>query len=376
MHTELGVIETVDTVWEKEMNDVVENIDLDQEFDEYADEEVADNMAAYEKEICKEKEKKHNVHDCDSDLKEMLIAYLATEPDSWKRNLAYEKMKPQLDKLISYVGHKYFTSYMKNVQERDEMYECGHCGIIKVINEYDPTKAMPFSYFFHPILHELQKHISFVHENSSYDHNMFKRIEATKAKLASRGIVNPSIMTVAIEMGVRPSTIRKQLEMPNSNKAANYEDCYLNNGNGKNDPYDNETDDIDYAEASDYGDPFRAVIQSERNKNILQALDALSDVQRACVRLKFGFESQRSMSYTDISARLGLPVDTVKRSIQRAINEMKMNPHMNAGRRANRDTEIKHGLNYEPFAITPDNVGISLMNTMDDLDSVDSFQLS
>lgn len=375
MRTGVEVEELVETMWEKEMDTVVEDLDIEQEMDEYADEEVADSVSEDEEDICQKEESEHNSHEGDGDLKEMLIKYLQTKPDTWQRDLAYEDMAPQIDKLIKYVGHKYFATYMANPQEKEEMLACGRAGVMSAINEYDPNKAMPSSYFFRPILHELQNHVSsFIHESSNYNHTMSKRIEATKAKLAEDGIMNPSIMTIAIEMGVRPSTIRKQLERPNNNNAANYEDRY--NNSGKVDIASNEIDDLDCAEFSDYGDPYKSVIKSETTTNVQQALASLTDAQQACIRLKFGFEGRCEPSYAAIGAQLGLSVDMVKKNIQRGINVLRMNPRINAGRRANRASEIQHSLNYEPFAITPDKVGLSMMNTMDDLDNIDSLRLS
>lgn len=364
-------VKTLENTLEDAVNDVFEGMDMDNDFgmtrSEYENEESAlDEDAICEKET---KECSNKNKDTDNSLNDLLKYYLTLDiSDEWRRNLIYEKMKPQLDKLISYIGYKYFASYMSNPMEKEELFEAGHLGIMTVIQSYDPELSAPSSFFFRPILHEMGTHVNkFVHSSTRYNAEMRKKIQLATEKLESRGFKNPTIRHLAIELGVRTSTIRRSLNSIQNSQKQSYDDLYCNSETN----YDNaecaDLDNLDAVDVSDYGNPFANVIKNEKIENVRKALERLTPTQQICVRYRYGFEGEE-MGYADISEATGIPVDVVKKSLARASASLRIDPYIRAGRRADKDAEIQSNLYYEPFSLTPDNIGFSMMNTMEELD--------
>ncbi|NUP89419.1 MAG: sigma-70 family RNA polymerase sigma factor [Candidatus Sumerlaeia bacterium] len=73
----------------------------------------------------------------------------------------------------------------------------------------------------------------------------------------------------------------------------------------------------------DESDPLQSLMEEERTRQVTQALDRLSDKERAILRLRYGFETGKSLSLRRTSTRIGLSQEGVRRLEHVALNKLR-----------------------------------------------------
>jgi len=77
------------------------------------------------------------------------------------------------------------------------------------------------------------------------------------------------------------------------------------------------------AASDDESNPLDAMMDSERTEQVAAALDRLSDKERAILRLRYGFETGKSLSLRKTSVRIGLSQEGVRRLEQVALTKLR-----------------------------------------------------
>ena len=283
------------------------------------------------------------------------------------------QIEQQLKNLIYSIGHKHFSTYMDNEQEREELVSSAWCGVFSVADSYDPSRSAPSTFFYRPILHEMSEYINrFLNKSSSHSMNIRKKIKAATDRLVARGNKNPSVMDISYESGIRPCTIRKATDMEYYSRSRSLEDLAFDpseySSKGKStkarDEYD-ATPAID-----DFGNPFAVVAKKESYESLHRAIDSLPAQQADVLRRLFGVDCDRE-NYTDIFKSTGITTDVAKSLRQRALSCLRMNPELRQAWRGGLAQEIKEELNFEPISIVPDQAAFAMMSLLEEMEISD-----
>ncbi len=351
--------------------------------DDYSDDEdVTDEENECEEEFCDE-------NDCVIDLDNIEIDEADTEgfetdPEKiktmfdtfnqstgYKRELAGNEIVNQLKKLIYSIGHKYFSSYMKNLsqpQTVEDLTQSAWCGVFEAISAYDPTRGNPTTYFYRPILHEMTEYINrYYNKATSYSVGVRKKINQARESLAAVGNDNPSILDLAYESGLRPSKIRKSLDIEVGAKTISLDA-----------PVDDTTDQAygmnHVAVANDsYANPYEIMCKKERIAQIRAAIDALPKSQREVIVRRFGLAGNRPENYTSIFKATGITTNRTKELEQRAMTRLRLNPTLRQSWAGGKAMEIKEELDFEPVAMTPDSAAWAMADLLQEIEDVSLF---
>lgn len=288
---------------------------------------------------------------------------------------AAEMIRDLLSGLVISIGKKHFPTYMKNPQEREELIMNAWCGVYEAAYNYDPSRAAPTTFFYRPILHEMNEYIArFLNKSTSYSMLVRKKIKEATDRLSARGVRNPCVLDIAYESGMKASAVRKAQESQYYAASRSLEEMVMDPGeysqSGKS-TRAREDYDVRPAGGSDFGNPFAFVSQKENLTALYDALNKLPPSQRDILCRRFGLEGYDAQNYTTIFNETGITTDRIKAMEQQAMNRMRMNSDLRRNYRGGKANEIKEDLDFEPVCVIPDQAALTMMNLLDNIESVE-----
>lgn len=158
-----------------------------------------------------------------------------------------------------------------------------------------------------------------------------------------------TIKDIAQETGISAETIAQAINIMESANEVHYETVeYLDANSSQRNP-----------------SPEEEYLKNETTMLIQKAVDALPTDEGNVIRLKYGLSGEEPMSYKNISARLGIQIDKVKKLNSAGIRKLRKSKIIN-GNFKNLQKEEK-ALNETLVGVVPVSVADAVL---DDLDSV------
>lgn len=269
--------------------------------------------------------------------------------DTYTRGLAMankgkEEMLALLDMFIYYVIEKRFNTFKKYTKD---LYQEGVVGILKGIDTYDPKKSKPTTFFFIYIVHEMTEFIN-LNINKTTSHYSANIIKVKKAmNHFERQGRKPTIKDIAQETGISAETIAQALNIMESANEMHYETLdYLDSQMSQRNP-----------------SPEDEYLKNEQSQLIQSAIDTLPEDEANVIRLKYGLSGEEPMSYKNISARLGIQIDKVKKLNSAGIRKLRRS-RIISGNFKNLQREEK-ALNDTLIGVVPIDTGSKLMDELD-----------
>lgn len=256
-------------------------------------------------------------------------------------------------------------------QEVQELIQCGWEGIMLHIDEYDPYRTAPTTFFFPHVHHHMVLYIhEFQNRTTVYKSSLMRKIRDATDALNREGNSNPSIIDIAIQAGLRPSMVRKTLEEKRNSETKSMDEMTVDAGEysstGRSaksrDEYDTRTGAYNSA-----FNPHQALMDKEQKEVFARALATLPDGQREVIRRVFGIGCDKE-SYKEISEHLHYSVSDIKSMETQAKNRLYLNVDLRRNIRGEKAEQIKSELNFEPVCITPDHAAEIQMNMISCID--------
>lgn len=288
-------------------------------------------------------------------LKAMFDDFAASRPTE-DASLVYK----QLQRLIESVGFHRFPTYMSNPQEHDELVNSGWEGVLEILPSYDPNVAMPSTFFYYNIVHKMSKYINtFLHQTNSYYMEIRNKVKRAKDKLALEGNKNPIVMDIAMELNMRPGTIRKAMQAA----ASSSETFSLNDSTSNITLFVSSEDDKSNPNETMIGNPFSIISQKEEHHHLYDAVMALPRDQRDIICRLYGL-GRSAQTRLEIFNDTGIPTNEIKYLEKMALNSLMMNTTLRDVH-TGKSYEIKEALNFEPASITPTEIADSIMDILE-----------
>lgn len=313
-------------------------------------------------------------YDNDSEnLKVIFTAY--RDGDDETRGIAACLIEHRLRNLVPSIAHKYYSTYMDSKQEANDLLNCGWEGVFKVAANYDPTRSSPSTFFYRHILHEMDEHVKrFVHKSTSYNIRIYTQIRDAIDSMAARGIRNPSIMDIAYETGLRTSVVRNALGCQSCRESRSFDDMSFDpetySQDGKSAKSRDEYDQLCKNTPGEYSNPLAIICDKEDSCIVIRAINTLTPLQKDVICRLFGIGCRRQ-TYSEIFRDMKIPTDQIKIIEVQAKKALSQNAELCRAFNGGRAVDTKSELDFEPIAFTPDDVGISMMDTLSDLEFID-----
>lgn len=223
--------------------------------------------------------------------------------DEFKKKKAVEDIISSLSMYVYSVIAKYFPSYTKHT---DDLYQEGCLAILKNIANYDPSIAMPTTYFFVHIRDAINTYIINNINNTSryYGHNIIKIKKAIKYfETNNQDYTNADI---AQKTGLSIETVVYTMNIIKTSTEVKYENDEV---------FENQ---ISMQSQS----PEDLLLDTEKRKVILEAIETLNEDEKIIVTYKLGFVGE-CLSYKEIGEKINLSTDKVRKKFQMALIKIK-----------------------------------------------------
>ena len=133
------------------------------------------------------------------------------------RSQAKKAVIEDYSKFVSYIIKEKFYSYRKYWED---LFQCGICGLLKALENYDPHSSKPTTYFYYFIVQEIDDFISkYIKGTNRYYSRKLKRLDESILNLKKSGVLKPSVQEIAKAMKVKEHSARnlmriKQISQP------------------------------------------------------------------------------------------------------------------------------------------------------------------
>lgn len=201
--------------------------------------------------------------------------------DLEKRQQAIADMIGMLSSYVLKIIHDSYESYMR--KHLSDMLEQAYVGIIRGMENYNPSMGRPTTWFKPFIHHEIQQYLNEQVNNSTpYYNAASKKVFAYIDKLVADG-KTPSVKDIVIVTGIPAKTVEKCLRIKQRRQV----------------PIDGTKDGMSLQ--SKFEQPEDTVIRKEREELVRDLLskDLLSPKERFCLVHNFGLDGRR-MNKTEI----------------------------------------------------------------------------
>lgn len=256
-----------------------------------------DEKEPFDKEIEKLKEKNSN----DLNLNELISSYyFGNELVQNARNQMIDK----LEYLIYYIINKRFSTFKKYTKE---LYQEGIVGVLASLPKYDYHKASPSTYFFNYILHQMTDFVNYqINKTSPHYATHITKIKKAINSFEKEGR-EVTVKDLAQETGISVETIVQSMNIMEKANEMHY-----------------ETIDILESKMSEtFQSPEEEYMKKELANIIRQAVNSLPTDEGNVIILKFGLDGEPPLSYKNISERLGIQIDRIKKLNSSAIRKLK-----------------------------------------------------
>lgn len=255
-----------------------------------------------------------------------------------------------LDMFIYYVIERNFNTFKKYTKD---LYQEGVVGILKGIDSYKPEKGKPTTFFYIYIVHEMTEFIN-LNVNKTTSHYSANIIKVKRAiNHFEREGRKPTIKDIAQETGISAETIAQAINIMESANEVHYETVdYLDANSSQRNP-----------------SPEDEYLKNETSRLIQEAVNTLPVDEGNVIRLKYGLSGEEPMSYKNISARLGIQIDKVKKLNSAGIRKLRRSKII-SGNFKNLQREEK-ALNETLVGVVPVSVADAILKDLDDVFSAE-----
>lgn len=259
-------------------------------------------------------------------------------------NQAKEEMIAKLDMFIYYVIERNFNTFKKYTKD---LYQEGVVGILKGIDTYNPEKSKPTTFFYIYIVHEMTEFIN-LNINKTTSHYSANIVKVKKAmNRFEREGRKPTVKDIAQETGISAETIAQAINIMESSNEVHYD----------------TVDYLDSQMSQRYSSPEEEYLKNETIELIQSAINLLPVDEGNVVRLKYGLSGEEPMSYKNISIRLGIQIDKVKKLNSAALRKLRRS-RIISGNFKNLQKEEK-ALNDTLIGVVPITVAETLMQVLE-----------
>ena len=216
-------------------------------------------------------------------------------------------------RLVQYVARKYIGRGV----DFDDLVQEGTLGLMHAITKYDPKKGFRFSTYAMPWINQ---YITRAIGNGArtvrlplYQVEALNKMRSVHAKILAESSVEPTIAELAKASGLEEERVSELIQATQSM-------VYLDAPVGEN----GERREI----ASPYfsssvSDPSDLLVSKMRDEKIEAMLGTLGDNEATILRLRFGFSDSEPLSHEQISKKMDMPKDSVRKIEHEALSKLR-----------------------------------------------------
>lgn len=216
-------------------------------------------------------------------------------------------------RLVQYVARKYIGRGI----DFDDLVQEGTLGLMHAITKYDPKKGFRFSTYAMPWINQ---YITRAIGNGArtvrlplYQVEALNKMRTVHAKILAESSLEPTIAELAKASGLEEDRISELLQATQSM-------VYLDAPIGEN----GERREIASSNFSaTVSDPSDLLVSKMRDEKIEDMLGSLGDNEATVLRLRFGFSDSEPLSHEQISKKMDMPKDSVRKLEHEALSKLR-----------------------------------------------------
>jgi len=273
----------------------------------------------YSDEIQEEKSKKAKsaMKDIDKELKSLkkiefkdfsLIMDDYHSGNKYREDKAKEDACLNLKGYIIYMIMHSFWTYCKNYFF--DMLQSGYVGVLKGLEVYDPTKAMPTTFFKPYIRYEITRFITeFLNGSTVHYATTLAKVKKAQHHFEELG-VECKDSAIAEYLGISPTSVREALASQEAAINVNYQD-----------QFENSSDDDAPSITGEFSNPEKYLESKLLHEAIAEAINELNKNEKLVIVSLYGLEGE-AKSIKQISEETGMSQSMLKTIRQEAINKL------------------------------------------------------
>lgn len=229
--------------------------------------------------------------------------------DIKKKQYAQECAIEELKGFIYHIIKKSYSTYARN--NFYDLIQEGKLGIMEGMKKYDPNKSMPTTFFSPYIKHEIQGHITKqVDKTTAHYSSSIKKINRAIEAFESTGKPYTNV-DISIQTQLSLETVNQSMAIKNYRDEIHIDACVPGM--------------IDNNIASQrLPTPEEEYFQKEETEILYRAIaETLTPQEIQVCQFHFGLNDTETLSEGEISKRLGIPKDKVKKLINSSIRKLK-----------------------------------------------------
>ena len=274
------------------------------------DEEDADEENSSKK-TKKKKVKEEKVDHSGSAVRERFYSIMNDyhSGNAVKREDALSKAMKELEGFIYLVIKRSYSTYTRKYFA--DLLQEGYVGIAEGMKKYDPQKSMPTTFFYPYIKHEMQGFITRnVDKTTSHYSSNIKKINKAIQEFEDKGIRYTNV-DIAIQTGMTIETVDQSMAIRNYRDEVHIDACPPNIIDNELEENRNKT-------------PEQDLIEAELNTAVHRTVHTmLNEEEIKILCLHFGLDDTTPVSEGEISRRMNMPKDKVKRILNRSIRKLR-----------------------------------------------------
>lgn len=259
---------------------------------------------------------------------EIIMAAYNSDDEALK-DKAKSAMLYQLSGFIGYMIERYYSSYSHLYYQ--DLYDEGVAAILENMGKYEPSDNYELTTFFtYRIKHAMSKFIAEkVSKTSRYRAAVIREVKGAIDKLEQMGIQNPDALQIATLIDKTVNVVNITLrEMHAINM---YE-------------YESESN-LDFV-AKNNQTPDKIFKQNLLEETMADLINSLDPVRKSIIELRYGFTSDKQMSFAQIAEKLGMQKSEVK-----SIHDKLMRKMRNSKELINRLNLVPSSNNVSGFSV-------------------------
>ncbi len=223
--------------------------------------------------------------------------------DENKKAMAATEAIELLQNYVHFILQRYYSTYHKYFED---MFQEGVLGILANLGKYDPSRSKPTTFFHCYIMHNISDYVhTEINKTTPHYATNISLVEKAIEFLTEQG-KSYTEKDIAIETGLTLETVNKCMRRKN-----NADELY----------YDSD-EFLDSQLTKRSVSPEEEFIESERVKTLYDAIGSLDPEEAQVIMLKFGLGGE-VLSYKNISERLGIPIEKVRRLKHKGIKNLR-----------------------------------------------------
>ena len=211
-----------------------------------------------------------------------------------KREFAQETMAGELEGFIRSIIKKSYSSYTSKHYE--DLVQCGRMGVVVAMQDYDPAKGQPSTYFHSFIVHEIQDYINkVVNKTTPYYSVNIKKIKKAINQFENLHL-SYTAKDISIQTGIPLTTVERTLRTMNGNSEISLEFCG------------------DKLEGPNFYDPVSTYLDKENTEFIYKTIsEYLTQEEAVFVFYAHGLGDVEKLNLKQIALKMNISLDKVKK---------------------------------------------------------------